>query len=146
MPTYSFNDVTGSLVGPTGSTPLGYGEAVTDEGISIEPKGDKNTMEIAADGNGQHSLHADNSGIVTIRCLKTSPLNAVLQAMYDVQTSSSALHGQNLITVAHAPSGDMNTAEQCAFSKKPRVVYGKVAGLMEWMFESIKVHSVLGTY
>lgn len=146
MPTYSFNDVAGTIVGPTGSAPIGYGEAISDEGISIEPTGDKNTMTIAADGNGMHSLHADSSGSVIIRALKTSPLNAALQLMYDAQTVSSALHGQNTINVSHLPSGDAHTCSQCAFAKKPRIVYGKIADVMEWSFHSIKIHSVLGSY
>lgn len=86
MSTYSFLDVQATLVGPTGIVQLGYGAAVADEGISIEAAGDKNTMIIGADGEGMHSLHADKSGTVTVRLLKTSPTNAKLMVMYDAQS------------------------------------------------------------
>lgn len=145
MGTYSFIDVTASLVGPTGTINLGYGSGNAEEGISIDMAGDKNTMTIGADGKGMHSLHADRSGTVTLRYLKTSPVNARLMAMYDAQTISSALHGQNFITVGHT-SGDITTAQQCAFKKKPNLAYKKDGDIVEWVFDSIEIDSVLGTY
>ena len=146
MTTYSFTDVQATLVGPTGVINLGYGAAVADEGISIDMAGDKNTMLIGADGEGMHSLHADKSGTLTVRLLQTSPTNAKLQAMYDAQTLSSALHGQNLITVTNPASGDVTTARSCAFKKKPSVNYRKDGSVIEWVFDSIKIDSILGTY
>lgn len=146
MATYSFNDVVASIAGPTGAVPFGYGNAVADEGISIAMAGDKNTMTIGADGGGMHSLHADKSGHITVRLLKTSPINAALQLMYDTQTASSALHGKNTITVAHATSGDIHTASQCAFKKKPDIKYSKDGDILEWSFDAVKVDSILGTY
>lgn len=146
MPTYSFMDVSASLVGPTGTCDLGYGAAVTDEGISIDMAGDKNTMLIGADGEGMHSLHADKSGVVTVRLLKTSPQNSVLQAMYDAQTLSSTLHGKNIITVRNSASGDITVARSCAFKRKPSLSYKKDGDMLEWTFDSIKIDTILGTY
>lgn len=146
MSTYSFLDVQATLVGPTGIVQLGYGAAVADEGITIEAAGDKNTMIIGADGEGMHSLHADKSGTVTVRLLKTSPINAKLMAMYDAQTLSSALHGQNLITVTNPVAGDVNTARSCAFKKRPNLAYKKDGDIVEWVFDSIKIDTILGTY
>lgn len=146
MSTYSFLDVQATLVGPTGIVQLGYGAAVADEGISIEAAGDKNTMIIGADGEGMHSLHADKSGTVTVRLLKTSPTNAKLMAMYDAQTLSSALHGQNLITVTNPVAGDVTTARSCAFKKRPNLAYKKDGDIVEWQFDSIKIDTILGVY
>jgi hypothetical protein len=146
MTTYSFQDVQATLVGPTGIVNLGYGAAASDEGISIDMAGDKNTMLIGADGEGMHSLHADKSGSITVRLLKTSPTNAKLQAMYDAQTLSSGLHGQNLITITNTASGDITTARSCAFKKKPSLNYKKDGDIIEWVWDSIKVDTILGTY
>lgn len=146
MPTYSFMDVQGSLVGPTGAVNLGYGAAVADEGITIEMAGDKNTMMIGADGEGMHSLHADKSGTVTVRLLKTSPTNSILQAMYDAQTLTSSLHGSNIITITQSQSGDITVARSCAFKRKPSLSYKKDGDFMEWAFDSIKIDTILGTY
>lgn len=146
MSTYSFMDVTASLAGPTGEIDLGYGSAVAEEGISIEPAGDTNTMTIAADGEGMHSLHADKSGTITLRYLKTSPNNARLQAMYDAQRASPTLWGKNVIIVRMPNVGDIHTARSCAFKKNAPKKYAKDGDIIEWNFDCIKIDSLLGTY
>ncbi|MEN6629820.1 MAG: phage protein [Sulfuricella sp.] len=146
MSTYSFMDVSATLAGPTGVIDLGYGAAVADEGISVDQSGDKNTMMIGADGEGMHSLHADKSGTVTVRLLKTSPQNAKLMAMYDAQALSSALWGQNVIVITMPKIGEVTTARSCAFKKKPNLSYKKDGEIVEWVFDSIKIDTILGTF
>lgn len=89
MSTYSFMDTQCSLASDDGVFDLGYGAAIAEEGITFSMGGDKNTMTIGADGEGMHSLHADKSGTVTIRVLKTSPVNAKLSNLYQLQAKSS---------------------------------------------------------
>jgi len=144
--TYSFLDTQASIAGPGGSIDLSAGAGVAEEGITIEMNGDKNTMTIGADGEGMHSLHGDKSGTVTVRLLKTSPRNALLQAMYDFQTTSAALHGQNLITVANPVIGENSGCRGVAFKKKPTITYSKEGQIMEWTFDAIKIDTVLGTF
>jgi hypothetical protein len=144
--TYSFKDVVASLTGPTGTANLGFGAAVTDEGISIDMAGDKNTMSIGADGNVMHSLHADKSGIITVHCQKVSVTNSILQAMYDAQQVSSSLWGQNVITVREVESGDITTATKCAFKKKPNLNYKKDGDMIDWAFDAGFIDTVLGVY
>lgn len=146
MPAYSFMDVNVTLAGPGVNANLGYGAATAEEGIDIVMAGDKNTMTIGADGNGMHSLHADKSGEITIRLLKTSPMNAVLSAAYDAQSLSSGLWGQNLITVNQSAAGDIHTARECAFKKRPDFKYAKDGDILSWVFSAIKVDGLLGTY
>lgn len=143
---YSFLNVQATLVGPGGSINLGNGAGTSEEGISIDPNGDKNTMTIGADGSGMHSLHADKSHTVTVRILKTSPTNAQLQAMYDLQASSAALWGQNVITVTDISSGDSTDVISVAFKKKPAIRYGKDGQMLEWAFDAIQGDTLLGTY
>lgn len=144
--TYSFMSVAATLVGPTGDCDLGYGAAVAEEGITIEMAEDKNTMLIGADGEGMHSLHAGKSGQVTVRLLKTSPINAKLQAFYDAQTLTPTLHGQNVIVIRQLQSGDVTTCRSCAFKKKPALNYRKDGDIVEWVFDSVKIDTILGTY
>lgn len=146
MGTYSFMDVAATLAGPTGVIDLGYGTAAAEEGITIAMAGDKSTMMIGADGEGMHSLHADKSGQVTVRLLKTSPQNAKLQAMYDAQSLAPALWGNNVIVVRIPRTGETTTARSCAFKKKPDLTYAKDGNILEWVFDSIKIDTVLGTY
>ncbi|WP_288074674.1 phage protein [Pseudomonas sp.] len=146
MAAYSFLDVNATLVGAGAVIDLGAGSANAEEGISIVMAGDKNTMLIGADGEGMHSLHADKSGQVTVRLLKTSPKNAQLMTLYDAQSLSSSAWGQNVITVTHSVSGDTNVARSCAFKKRPDLNYKKDGDIVEWVFDSIKIDGILGTY
>ena len=144
MATYSFQDVTAALVGVGGSINLASGAAAAEEGITIEAAEDKNVMTIGADGNGMHSLVANESSTVTVRLLKTSPVNAQLQLMYNLQTLSSLTHGKNVITVRDVVRGDSIVLTSVAFKKRPAINYAKEGGMMEWTFDAIKTTTILG--
>ncbi|AVG77952.1 DUF3277 family protein [Pantoea ananatis] len=146
MPTYSFMDVTASLTGPSGALDLGYGSANSDEGIVVAMSEAKNTMTTGADGEGMHSLHAGKAGTVTVNLLKTSPLNKKLSIMYNAQSLSSTLWGNNVIVVRNTASGDLVTARGCAFQKQPDFSNPKVAGIVAWVFDCIKIDELLGEY
>lgn len=141
---YSFLNFQCAITGPGGSINLGQGSGAADEGITFAPNGDINTMQMGADGSGQHSLHADKSGKVTIRTLKTSPINKLLSAMYNAQTADGAVHGQNTISATDTLRGDSITASQVAFQKHPDLTYGKEAGFIEWEFMAIRIDRNLG--
>ena len=145
MATYSFQDVVAAISGVGGSINLAAGAGVAEEGITIEPMEDKSVMTIGADGSGMHSLVANEASTVTIRLLKTSPVNKQLQEMYNQQTKSSANHGKNTITVRDAVRGDNITLTEVAFKKRPTVTYAKEGGLMEWTFDAIKTTAILGS-
>ncbi len=144
MATYSFQDVTAALVGVGGSINLASGAAAAEEGITIEAAEDKNVMTVGADGNGMHSLVANESSTVTVRLLKTSPVNAQLQLMYNLQTLSSLTHGKNVITVRDVVRGDAIVLTNVAFKKRPAINYAKEGGVMEWTFDAIKTTTILG--
>lgn len=141
---YSFLNVSCIIAGPGGLATCGAGGAAAEEGITIEATVEKNVMTIGADGKGQHSLVADNSCKATIRLLKTSPINAILQIMYDLQSASSALWGQNVITVIDSGRFDLNIIQSAAFNKKATLTYAKEAGMNEWVFDGIQLSTVLG--
>ncbi len=143
--TYSFLNVAATLAGPGGILNLAAGAAAAEEGISIEPTEDKNIMTVGADGKGQHSLVASDACTVTVRLLKTSPLNQALMLMYNLQSASSALWGTNVFTVVDSGRGDYNVVQGCAFKKKPIINYAKDGGLMEWVFDGIAANSILGS-
>lgn len=144
MSTYSFKDVNATILGPGGAFSLGNGAAPAEEGITVEMAEDKDTMVIGADGAVMHSLHAGQGGTITVRLLKTSPTNKLLQVMYDLQTISSALHGQNTITIINAASGDVITGLEAAFRRQPSITYAKEGGVLEWAFNVGRIFGVLG--
>lgn len=142
--TYSFLDVHATIVGPGGAIPLGSGAGASEEGITLDAAEDINSMTIGADGSVMHSLHAGKSGTITIRLLKTSPVNAALMAMYNFQTAAATTHGQNTITITDAARGDVATARQVAFARRPSLAWGKDAGLNEWSFHAGIIDATLG--
>ena len=143
MPSYSFLDIVASLSGPGGDIDL-IG-CNSEEGISIEPTGDKNIMTIGADGCAMHSLRGDNSGTVTIRLLKTSGHNAQLQQLYTSQKESSTKWGQNTISIKDMARGDDITCSECAFTRDPATTYATEGGINEWVFHAGKIDKVLGS-
>lgn len=144
MASYSFLNIVAAIAGPGAAFSLGSGAAVAEEGITIAPNEDKNAMVIGADGRGQHTLIASNGGLITMRFLKTSPSNGLLQLAYDLQSASSALWGQNLITIADTARLELTTCQSCAFKKKPELVYDKAGPMIEWTFDSLAINSILG--
>lgn len=132
--TYSFLDVQCAIVGPGGSFSIGSGSGAAEEGITIEPSEDLDTMTIGADGQAMHSLHADKSAKVTVRLLKTSPTNSLLAAQQALQRTSGASHGQNTLTVVNTVTGDVITCQQVAYAKVVSLTYAKDAGINEWHF------------
>lgn len=147
MATYSFLDVNVTLVGPGISVNLGNGASVAAEGITIEPMTDQSTLLIGADGNGVHSLSADKSSTVTVRLLKTSPVNRQLAQAYELQTSQlgSASHGANVIQVRNAQTGDYVVLSEVAFARRPALTYAQEAGINEWVFHAIDTTMLLGS-
>jgi hypothetical protein len=145
MTTYSFLDTQVAITGPGGSINLGAGAAVSEEGITVEPTEDINTMTIAADGTPMHSLHANKSGTITVRLLKTSPVNQQLSLMYAFQTASGANHGQNTISIANSQTQDVITCQIVAFRKAPAITYAKEAGMNEWTFQAGIIDRTLGS-
>jgi hypothetical protein len=144
MATYSFLDISCLMAGPGVASNLAAGASAAEEGITVEASTDKNVMTIGADGTGMHSLVADDSCKVTIRLLKTSPLNKVLMAAYDAQSLSSSLWGINTFTLSDTARGDFTVVQQAAFKKRPTLTYAKEGGIMEWEFDGIQVNSILG--
>lgn len=142
---YSFADVLVAIKGPNGSFNLGVGAAPAEEGISISQVDDKNTMMIGADGFAMHSLHMSKGGAVTVRLLKTSPTNALLMDMYNSDSSSASLWGQNTILIRDAARGDEITCAGCAFKKVPDVSFGKDGNVYEWTWDAATIDYVLGT-
>lgn len=146
MSTYSFMDTQCALTSADASIDVGYGAGVAKEGISFAMANDKNNMIIGADGEGMHSLRADNSGQVSIRLLKTSPTNAKLMNLYKIQKASTKKWGKNTFTMNHTGSGDNHTASGCAFKKVPDYVNAEDGSTVEWVFDAIKMDMNYGTY
>lgn len=142
--TYSFLNVNLNLTGPGGVVNLASGAAASEEGVTIERVEDKNVMTIGADGKGQHSLIASDAYNITVRLLKTSPINQLLMLMYNLQSASSSVWGLNTMTLGDSARGDFGSFQQVAFQKTPSLTYAKEAGMNEWNFQAITGTLILG--
>lgn len=145
MATFSFQNVSATIVG-SGVVNLGYGAGNAKEGISVDFNEDINTMYVGADGEVMHSLKSNKSGTVTVRLMRTSPQNAQLQAMYNAQTLSSSLHGNNVITIRDSGNDEICVCRSCAFKKGANRVYAEDGQMQEWTFDAGKIDFVTGEY
>lgn len=141
---YSFVDVQAAIVGPNGAVSVGPGAGNAEEGISISMMDDKGAMIAGADGHVMHSLHASKAGTITVRLLKTSPVNAILSLMYNADTISAAVYGNNTIVIRDSVRGDVVAASGCAFRKHTDVSYAKSGNIHEWTFNCAKIDFLLG--
>ena len=144
MSTYSFLDNNCTLVGPGGTVNLSAGAGSAEEGVTIVPATDINTMTIGAGGAIMHSLHANKSGQVTVALLKTSPTNQQLAQLYAFQTSSAINHGKNTITMANNQTGDVITCQSVAFRRAPDLKYAMDSGMNTWEFDVGTIDRTLG--
>lgn len=142
---YSFLDVQAAIDGPGGSFQLGSGSGNAEEGITIEPGGDKNVMTVGADGSVMHSLRADSSGTVTVTLLRNSATNQKLQNLYNYQTTSSRYHGRNTIVIRNAVTGDVISCTEVAFAKAISNPYAEEGGTLAWTFHAGKIDTIIGT-
>lgn len=140
---YSFLDVVATLSGPGGSFNLSE-KGVANEGVVISNTQDKGTMQEGAGGDVMHTLKATKSGRITISALKTGTLNALLSALYNFQSQSSANWGQNLLTITNPVSGDNITCQEGAFVKDADAAYAAEGNIMVWAFNFGYVDKIFG--
>lgn len=141
---YAFTDVKATITGPAGSAILADGAGAAEEGITVEPTEETDSMRIGADGSVAHSLHASKAGKVTVRLLKTSPMNAVLHQMYNFQRSSSLHHARNVLVISNIVNGEVYTCTDVAFARMPPNTWSKEAGTIDWEFNASRVEPTGG--
>lgn len=143
MSAYSFINVYASLIGPGVSIQIGSSAGAAKEGISRTFDEDKNTTTTGADGTTMNSLHAGQTGIITVRLLKTSPINSALSQSYNFQRQSAANWGQNVIRVADKARGDVLTGRSLAYVKLPDNEWSEDGNILAWQFRGI-LNELLG--
>jgi len=144
MSAYSFLDIVGSIVGPGGLISIGNGTGSAKEGIEIKWKEDKNKQTIGADGTAMNVLSADDSAEVSVKLLRTSTWNALLQIMYNYQKSTALLWGKNHSVFTDMARGDFVTLADMAFKKCPGWDAKEAPDVVEWTFDVGKAHVIRG--
>jgi hypothetical protein len=143
MAAYSFLDITASISGSGGSFSLKGGNA--PEGITVVADNDTTETVTGADGAIMHSLmEQGKTATVTVTLLKTSPVNAQLQQLYNSQSQSSATWGDNVISISDIVRGDDITVSDAAFIRQADANYAASAGTMAWTFRGKITSKTLG--
>jgi hypothetical protein len=146
--TYSFVDITATIVGPGVSAPFtiaGPDTASAEEGITITWGEEMNTQSIGSDGSVMNSLHASMAGTCNIRLQKISPVNQQLVQLIRAQRSSSALWGQNTIVIRDLARGDVYNLAGCAWVRFPVNSYAKVGNVLDYELHVAQIDPNLGT-
>lgn len=143
MSAYSFLNVQASLSGPGAVINLGAGSGASEEGITIAYVEEKGDTKVGADGSIMQSLRAGQLARITVRLLKTSPVNNQLSQLFNYQKQSSGRWGQNALRIADPVRGDVVSGSQIAFTKQPDLVYAKDGNTNEWVFQGA-VEELLG--
>ena len=149
MSSYSFADFNASItgLGPEPNISFGSGAGVSaDEGITVEPTQDDNIQTVGADGVVQNNKVAGSPAVITVRLLKTSPVNQQLSRMYTFQRAAGVRSDANIITMTQIISGETHTFEKVAFKKRPGFTFATDGGMTEWTFDCGKAVQFLGDY
>ena len=143
MSTYSFLNIQATIIGPGLTAAIGSSSGAAKDGLSTGFDEDKTSVTTGADGSIMTSLRASQTGRITVRLLKTSPLNAVLNAAFNFQRVSAANTGQNNLRIVDKARGDVVTGRQMSFVKHPDNVWSEEGNILEWTFIGI-VNETLG--
>lgn len=138
MAAYSFLNIMGAIAGPGGAFNLGSGSGAAEEGITFSNVEEKDLATMGADGTLMHTLRASDLAKCTVNLLKTSPVNALLSAMYNFQKGNPALWGVNVLTVSDVSRGDVESFSQAAFLKPSDNTYDKDGKMMTWEFLGLR--------
>ena len=141
--TYSFLDVQATLTSPSVTFDIGSA-GVADDAIRISMVGEKTTMTIGADGDGQHNMIASNASRCEISFLKDAPGNALMNQLYNFQSSSSANTGNIQITISNNVMGDVIQLTGGAIAKQADIAYTREGPANVWSMNFISRHDVLG--
>jgi hypothetical protein len=64
--------------------------------------------------------------------------------MYQTQTTTSLLHGQNILVITQSVTGDVYTCQAVAFVKFPGNSYSKEQNTLSWEFNAGRIEPTLG--
>jgi hypothetical protein len=144
MGAYSFLDVNATIIGPGLAAQIGNGAgSAADGSIATAFDEDKTKTDTGSDGSLMHSLRATQTGIITVKLLKVSPINSVLSSAYAFQRQSTGNWGINVIRITNKVSGDVATGNQMAFVKYPENEWAENGNMLSWTFRGI-VTELLG--
>jgi hypothetical protein len=144
--TYAFADVAAGFSGPGAPsfTISGPDTAAAEEAITVTWGEEMNSQTIGADGSVMNSMHSAMAGTVNIRLQKISPVNALLSQVIRIQRQSSALWGQNTITIRDVARGDMYTLAGCAWVRFPVNSYAKIGNMLDYELHVAQIDPLLG--
>lgn len=113
-----------------------------DTFIEAEFNEDAFTLTMGADGTAARSMNANQSGIITITLLHTSPSNRILDAAANLDRLSRT--GLGTFLAKSLTGVEQINANNCWVKKKPKIEFGKTVKERVWVLETDSLKLNLG--
>jgi len=120
------------------------GWADGDDVIKITRRADAATDKMGADGKMALALNADRSGEITIKLMQTSPSNAYLNGLANLQAAGPKRFVPVVITFQDSYRQDMGAGALGYIKKLPDVSRGAGIATQEWTFVVERLDLILG--
>lgn len=101
-----------------------------DSFVSIDPNGDGMTKRIGCDGEIVRSISPDDTYVVKLSLLQTSPTNSFLQTKFSADIKNGS--GMFPILIKDLAGGVVFKAADCWAAKSASRGYGKESANREW--------------
>lgn len=118
---------------------LGFAE---DEFVKVTRTSPLYTKKMGADGRGSRSMSMDESGLIEVMLLRSSPTNDLLSAEVKLDRLGLGVHP---FQISDLNGTALVHAAETWISKYPDWARGKEDGDHTWSFESLKVDIDVGS-
>lgn len=115
-----------------------------DTKIEIQPETDAFVDVVGVDGKVTRSKTNDRRATVTLRLMQSSPLNAVLSALHELDQDADNGAGVGAFLVKDNGGTSLHAGSACWIMKSPDVKYGVKATEREWKIRVADLRNFVG--
>lgn len=137
LSTYDFKQVAVILGGRIIS---GFAEG--DDAVTVETDNDEFSLTVGADGEATRSKSNNRSATITLRLLKTSQSNDILNAF--MQSDRLSNSGLQPFVCKDNNGREIHACESAWIQKAPTASHGANSGIMEWVLRTENMLSTFG--
>ena len=104
--------------------------------INAEYNEDLYALKVGADGEATRSRNNNNSGRVTLTLLATSPSNAALSSLFNLDLFTPGAVGTGPLLIKDRSGSTIVSAETAWIVKPPAMEFAREASEREWILET----------
>lgn len=136
--TYSFQDAVLTLMDGSDRFITTSGEGIGD--ISINYSANRSAISVANDGHAVISKIKDESGVMEVSCLQSSPLHRNLLKWFNRMVAADTASWAGMTgTFKNISTGEQKSLIGVAFTKIPDGAYSTEAQMVTWNFVIAKI-------